>query len=146
MLSGVGRPKRLLVVTWGLYEMLLRLREKDCASSEESEDMLSVRFVSEERRKSPVDGTTGDAMVKEDRLFVVDAEAGGDDAKVRVRKPGRMLGEGEGKSGLYAATKFSGLSDSGRRLRPAGRGRVGVASVVGVAVDTGESSSGTACS
>ena len=56
-------------------------RHASQASSDEIEDMLSVRYVSEERRKSPLDIVTGEAMVIELRLLVADADVGGE-AKV----------------------------------------------------------------
>jgi hypothetical protein len=101
--------------------MLLRLRG---ISSDESDERLSVLFVNEERRKNPVDMADGYPPITDWRF---EAIVEGDIASVRALRPEGLLGDGEGegvgRSGFKAIPSVSGVNESGRSWRPAGRGR-----------------------
>jgi hypothetical protein len=110
--------------------MLLRF----LGTSNGSEEALSV---SEGRRKNGADeaacvgGTTTERRCKEVTLEDTASGAGGDEIKlgdvvsVSDLRPdgleGVGVGAGVGSSLLVADKSLSGLSDSGRRLRPLGR-------------------------
>ena len=102
--------------------------------------------VNDGRRKNWADeaawvgGTTIERRCKEEALEIMVSEGGeetklGDIVSVSDLRPdgleGVGVGAGVGSSVLTPDNSLSGLSDSGRRLRPAGRGRarVGVGDV-----------------